>query len=127
MRTSPCNVYPLTPHFYIVKVGFTGVFIIFLFLLQNIDCGYSLEPPHEAVLTCTHNLCFEQKYENSQKHSTKNCHFYGSDILLYIAWACLRNEYKPGGLLHPYQLDESKLMFGSSGVVFHFIFRWNFC
>ena len=37
-------VYPLTPHFYIVKVGFTGVFIIFLFLLLNIYCGYSLEP-----------------------------------------------------------------------------------
>ena len=28
---------------------------------QNIDCGYSLEPPDEAVLTSTHNLCFEQK------------------------------------------------------------------
>ena len=32
MITSPCNVYPLTPHFYIVKLGFTGVYIIFLFL-----------------------------------------------------------------------------------------------
>ena len=45
-KTSPCNKDPLTPHFYIVKVGFTGVYIFFLFLLQNIDCGYSLEPPH---------------------------------------------------------------------------------
>ena len=33
MITSPCNEYPLTPHFYIVKLGFTGVYIIFLFLL----------------------------------------------------------------------------------------------
>ena len=40
----PCVYYPLTPHFYIVKLGFTGVYIISLFLLQNIDCGYSLEP-----------------------------------------------------------------------------------
>ena len=32
-KTSPCNEEPLTPHFYIIKVGFTGVFIIFLFLL----------------------------------------------------------------------------------------------
>ena len=46
MKTSPCNEHPLTPHFYIVKLGFTGVYIFFLFLLQNIDCGYSLEPPH---------------------------------------------------------------------------------
>ena len=36
---------PLTPHIYIVKMGFTGVYIIFLFLLLNIDCGFSLEPP----------------------------------------------------------------------------------
>ena len=40
-----CNVYPLKPHFYIVKMGNTGVYLFFLFLLQNIDCGYSLEPP----------------------------------------------------------------------------------
>ena len=36
-------LYPLTPHFYIVQLGFKGVY--FLFLLQNIDCGYSLETP----------------------------------------------------------------------------------
>ena len=36
----------LTPHFYIVKLWFTGVYIIFLFLLQNIDCGYLLKPSH---------------------------------------------------------------------------------
>ena len=45
-KTSPCNEHPFTSHFYIVKLGFTGVYIFFLFLLQNIDCGYSLEPPH---------------------------------------------------------------------------------
>ena len=43
-KTCPCNVYPLKPHFYIVKMGNTGVYLFFLFLLQNIDCGYSLEP-----------------------------------------------------------------------------------
>ena len=34
----------LKPYFYIVKLGFTGVYIIFLFLLKNIGCRYSLEP-----------------------------------------------------------------------------------
>ena len=29
-------------------MGFTGVYIIFLFWAQNIDCGYSLEPPHQG-------------------------------------------------------------------------------
>ena len=46
--TYPCDLYPLTNHFYIVKFWFTGVDIIFLFLLLNIDCGYSLEPPQRG-------------------------------------------------------------------------------
>ena len=55
--TCMCNVDPLTPHFY-SKIGvYRGIhyFLIFalkhrLWLLVN-----------EAVLTCTHNICFEQK------------------------------------------------------------------
>ena len=43
--TCPCNVYPLIPHCYIVKLGYAGVYLFFLFLLQNIDCGYSLHLP----------------------------------------------------------------------------------
>ena len=39
-KTCPCNEYPLKPHFYIVKLGFAGVYLFFLFLLQNIDCEY---------------------------------------------------------------------------------------
>ena len=44
-KTHLYNFDPLKPHFYIVKLGFTGVYIIFLISAQNIDCGYSLEPP----------------------------------------------------------------------------------
>ena len=29
---------------------------------------------NEAVLTCTHNLCFEQKFEKFENVSTENCH-----------------------------------------------------
>ena len=49
------NFDPLKPHFYTVKLGFTGYTLFFLFLLKNIDCRAS-----------THNLCFEQKYEKYQ-------------------------------------------------------------
>ena len=43
------NIDPLKPHFYIVKLGFKRCTIyFFLFLLQNIDCGYSLEPPRRG-------------------------------------------------------------------------------
>ena len=41
------NLDPLKPHFYIVKLGFTGVCIIFLISAQK-----------QVVLTSTHNLCF---------------------------------------------------------------------
>ena len=36
-KTCPCNVYPLEPHFYIAKLGYAGVYLFFLFLLQNIN------------------------------------------------------------------------------------------
>ena len=44
-KTCLYNFDPLKPHFYIVKLGYTGVYIIFLISAQNIDCGYALEPP----------------------------------------------------------------------------------
>ena len=47
-KTYLYNFDPLKPHFYIVKLGFTGVYIIFLISVQNIDCGYSLEPPRRG-------------------------------------------------------------------------------
>ena len=47
-KTYLYNFDPLKPHFYIVKLGFTGVCIIFLISVQNIDCVYSLEPPRRG-------------------------------------------------------------------------------
>ena len=42
------NVYHIKPHLYIEKMGFALVYLFFLFLLQNIDCGYSLESPRRG-------------------------------------------------------------------------------
>ena len=47
-KTRLYNFDPLKPQFYIVKLGFTGVNIIFLISVQNIDCGYTLEPPRRG-------------------------------------------------------------------------------
>ena len=47
-KTCLYNLDPLKPHFYIIKLGFIGVYIIFLILLENIDCGHSLEPPRRG-------------------------------------------------------------------------------
>ena len=38
-KTCSCKVYPLEPHIYIAKLGYAGVYLFFLFLIQNIDCG----------------------------------------------------------------------------------------
>ena len=44
-KTRLYNCYPLKPHFYIVKLGFTGVYVICLILAQKHRLWYSLEPP----------------------------------------------------------------------------------
>ena len=53
---------------YLVKLEFTGVYIIFLISAQK-----------QAVLTSTHNLCFEQKYEKYQNFLSENF-YYGDKI-----------------------------------------------
>ena len=62
-KTYLYNFDPLKPHFYIVKLGFTGVYISFLISAQK----HRLWVLAEAVLTSTHNPCFEQKYEKYLK------------------------------------------------------------
>ena len=39
---------PSADFLYIVKLGFAGVQVIFLISAQNMDCGYSLEPPRQG-------------------------------------------------------------------------------
>ena len=77
-KTCLYNFDPLKPHFYIVKLGFTGVYISFLLL-------------DEAVLTSTHNLCFEQKYEKYQNFLSENFPIYGGKIFSILEPACFRN------------------------------------
>ena len=70
-KTCLYNFEPLKPHFYIVKLGFTGVSVIFPISAQK----HTLWVLAEAVLTSTHNLCFEQKYEKYQSFLSENFQF----------------------------------------------------
>ena len=70
---------PLKPHFYIVKLGFTGVYIIFLISAQKHRLWVD-----EAVLTSTHNMCFEQIYEKYQKFLSENFHFLVGKFSVYL-------------------------------------------
>ena len=57
-KTYLYNFDPHKPHFYIVKLGFTGVYIIFLIVFaKNIDCGYT---------------CFEKKCVKYQNFLSEN-------------------------------------------------------
>ena len=47
-KTCLYNFDPLKPHFNIVKLGFTGVYIIFLISAQKHRLWYSLEPPRRG-------------------------------------------------------------------------------
>ena len=42
------NFDPLKSHFYIVKSGFTGVYITFFYLAEKHRLWYSLEPPRRG-------------------------------------------------------------------------------
>ena len=66
--------------FFIFELGYT---LFFLFLIENIECGYSLELPRQAVLTSTHNLCFEQKYEKYQVFIWKFSVFGGEIFFIF--------------------------------------------
>ena len=76
-KTCPCNKYPVKPHFYVVELGqYAGVKLFFLFLIHKVG---------EAVLTCTHNECFEQNQEKYQTFSNEIFSFFTAEkkILVY--------------------------------------------
>ena len=71
---------PLKPHFYIIKLGFTGVYIIFLFLLKSIDCGYSLEPPRRGGSNEYQQSMFGAEIRKMSDCLSENFHFFGGKI-----------------------------------------------
>ena len=76
------------------KIGvYRGIhyFLLLFFYSKTLIVGTRLNRLSEAVLTCTHNLCFEQKNENYHNFSSENYHFYGCEKSQYIARACFRN------------------------------------
>ena len=69
----------------LVKLGYAGVYLFFLFLLQNTDCGYSLEPPIYVL---------SKNKKNIRKILMRFFIFLQPKKILYIAWACFHNDMK---------------------------------
>ena len=63
---------PYKPHFYIVKVGFAGVYLFFFIFAPNTDCWYSLEPPRRGGSNVYPQSMFGAKIR-------KKYHFFFSD------------------------------------------------
>ena len=83
-KTCPCNEYPLKPHFYIVKLGYAGVYLFFLFLLQNIDCGYLLEPARRGGSNVYPQSMFWAKIRKISKFLSENFHFCKQNIFYIL-------------------------------------------
>ena len=84
-KTYLYDFYPLKPHFYIVKLGFTVVILFLLFLLINIDCGYSLEPPRRGGSNeYPRSMLLAEIWKISEFFIWKNCHFLVVKCLMYL-------------------------------------------
>ena len=79
-KTRLYNFDSLKPHFYIAKLGFTGVNIIFLISAQNIDCGYSLEPPHRGGSNEYPQSMFWAEIRKISEFLSENFHLFGGKI-----------------------------------------------
>ena len=80
-KTYLYDFYPFKPHFYIVKLGFKGVYVIFLISAQKHRLLYSLEPPLRGGSNEYHNLYFEQKYKrNILEFISENILFFVREI-----------------------------------------------
>ena len=93
-KTYLYNFDPLKPHFYIVKLGFTGVYVIFLISAQNIDCGYSLEPPHRGGSNEYPQSMFWAEIRKKVRFFIWKVSFFDGKIFSIFEWVCFRNGSK---------------------------------
>ena len=90
MKTSLYNFDPLKPHFYIVKLGFTGVYINFLISAQNINCGYSLEPPCRGGSNEYPQSMFWAEIWKISEFFIWKFSVFGGEIFYIFEYACFR-------------------------------------
>ena len=90
-KTCLYNFDPLKPHFYIVKLGFTGVYVIFLISAQNIDCGYSLEPSRRGGSNEYPQSMFWAEIWKISEFFIWKFSFFSGKIFSIFEWACFRN------------------------------------
>ena len=84
-KTYLYNFDPLKAHFYIVKLRFTGVSIIFLISAQKHRLWLLVRTEFgEVVLTSAYNLCFDRKNEKYQNFLSEHFHFLVVKFSVYL-------------------------------------------
>ena len=77
--------YPLKPHSYIVKLEFTGVYIICLISAPNIDCVFSLEPPRWGGSNdCPQSMFGAEIWKISEFFLSENFQFLEVKLSIYL-------------------------------------------
>ena len=101
MKTCLCNLYPLEPHFYIVKLRYAGVYLFLYFLLQNIHYSYSLEPPQRGGggSNMYPQFMFCAKIKNV-KNFTMKISILTPEKNLFIAWTSFCNQLRTWILMY---------------------------
>ena len=84
IKTRLYNFDPLKPHFYIVKLGFTGVYIIFLISAQKHRLWVLVGTASSRRFQRVPTICFKQKYEKYQNFLSENFHFTAMKVSVYL-------------------------------------------
>ena len=84
-KTHLYNFDPLKPHFYIVKLAFTGVYIISLISTQKHRLWVRVRTASpRRFYRVYHNLCFEKEYEEYQHFYLKIFHILVVKFSIYL-------------------------------------------
>ena len=84
MKTYRYNFDPLKPHFYTVKLGFTGVYIIFLISAHKHRLWYSLEPPRRGGSNEYPQSMFSAEIGKLSEFLSENFQFLVVNFLIYL-------------------------------------------
>ena len=90
-KTRLYNFDPLKPHFYIVKLGFTGVYIIFFISAQKHRLWYSLEPPRGGGSNEYPQSMFWAEIWKISEFFIWKFSVFGGEIFYIFEKACFRN------------------------------------
>ena len=116
---SMCFIPFYTPLLYSKNRVYRGIHAFLIFALKHILWVLVRGGSNEAVLTCTHNIYFGQKYESSQKFQLKMVIFTAvKNRCILHGRVFVRHSFIPSLIVTRIPLDGDLLMFSLSTTAF---------